>query len=109
MIAKSFERIHRSNLVGMGVLPLQFRDDASAQTLQLDGTESFDILRGIKNGIQPRGSVTLVITRANGEVLKVPLIVRIDTPVEVGYFTHGGILPFVLTNLMAEATHDIKH
>lgn len=109
VIAKSFERIHRSNLVGMGVLPLQFRDDASAQTLQLDGTESFDILLGIKNGIQPRGSVTLVITRANGEVLKVPLIVRIDTPVEVGYFTHGGILPFVLTNLMAEATHDIKH
>jgi aconitate hydratase len=109
VIAKSFERIHRSNLVGMGVLPLQFRDDASAQTLQLDGTESFDILLGIKNGIQPRGSVTLVITRANGEVLKVPLIVRIDTPVEVGYFTHGGILPFVLTNLMAEATHDIKN
>jgi aconitate hydratase len=91
----------------MGVLPLQLGDDASAQTLRLDGTESFDIL-GIENGVRPRGSVTLLITRANGEALGVPLIVRIDTPVEVGYFTHGGILPFVLKNLMAEATHDIK-
>ncbi len=107
VIARSFERIHRSNLVGMGVLPLQFRDDASAQTLRLDGTESFDILN-IENGVRPRGSVTLLITRANGEALEVPLIVRIDTPVEVGYFTHGGILPFVLKTLMAEATHDIK-
>lgn len=57
---------------------------------------------GIENGVQFRGSVTLLITRANGEAFEVPLIVRIDTPVEVGYFTHGGILPFVLTNLMAE-------
>ena len=103
VIARSFERIHRSNLVGMGVLPLQFRDDASAQTLRLDGTESFDILN-IKSGVRPRGSVTLLITRATGEALEVPLIVRIDTPVEVEYFTHGGILPFVLKNLMAKAT-----
>jgi aconitate hydratase len=107
VIARSFERIHRSNLVGMGVLPLQFQDDASVQTLGLDGTESFDIL-GIENGVRPRGSVTLLITRANGEILEVPLTVRIDTPVEVGYFTHGGILLFVLKNLMAEGTHDME-
>ena len=107
VIARSFERIHRSNLVGMGVLPLQFQDDASAQTLRLDGTESFDIL-DIENGVRPRGSVTLLIRRSNGEILEVPLIVRIDTPVEVGYFAHGGILPFVLKNLMAEATRDIE-
>ncbi len=108
VIAKSFERIHRSNLVGMGVLPLQFRDDVSAQKLRLDGTESFDIL-GIENGVRPRGLATLVITRAGGGIVEVPLIVRIDTPVEAGYFSNGGILPFVLKTLMAGATHDITN
>ncbi len=104
VIARSFERIHRSNLVGMGVLPLQFMDDVSAQRLRLDGTEAFDLL-GIGNGVRPRGSASLVITRASGETLDVPLIMRVDTPVEVGYFTNGGILPFVLANLMAGVQH----
>jgi aconitate hydratase len=104
VIARSFERIHRSNLVGMGVLPLQFVDDVSAQKLRLDGTEAFDLL-GIGNGVRPRGSASLVITRAGGEILDVPLIVRVDTPVEVGYFTNGGILPFVLKNLMVGVSH----
>jgi aconitate hydratase len=107
VIATSFERIHRSNLVGMGVLPLQFEDDMSAQKLRLDGTENFDLL-GIGNGLRPRGSASLVITRAGGETLEVPLIVRVDTPVEVDYFTNGGILPFVLKNLLVGA-HDITN
>ncbi len=100
VIARSFERIHRSNLVGMGVLPLQFLEGTSAQTLGLDGTESFDIL-GIAGGIIPRGSATLVVKRPGGATEEVPLVARIDTPIEVDYFTHGGILPFVLENLMA--------
>jgi aconitate hydratase len=100
VIAQSFERIHRSNLVGMGVLPCQFKEGDSAQSLGLDGTETFD-LTGLEEGLRPRQNVTLVINRANGETQEVPVILRIDTPIEVDYYLHGGILPFVLRQLIA--------
>ncbi|KAF9396939.1 hypothetical protein CPC16_004273 [Podila verticillata] len=98
VIACSFERIHRSNLVGMGVLPLQFMSDVSAQTLNLQGDESFD-LEGFEH-IKPQQHVTLTIHRANGVLQRVPLLLRIDTPIEVDYYQHGGILPFVLRSLL---------
>jgi aconitate hydratase len=100
VIAQSFERIHRSNLVGMGVLPCQFADGVSARTLGLEGTESFD-LTGLEGGVRPRSEVTLTIRRADGRVEEVPLRARIDTPIETDYFRHGGILPYVLRNLVA--------
>ncbi|HMZ21482.1 MAG TPA: aconitate hydratase [Blastocatellia bacterium] len=102
VVAQSFERIHRSNLVGMGVLPCQFKEGTNAQTLGLDGTESFD-LTGIAEGIKPMMDVTLVITRANGFKQEVPVTLRIDTPIEVEYYLHGGILPYVLRQLIAKA------
>ena len=102
VIAQSFERIHRSNLVGMGVLPLQFKEGTNAQTLNLDGTESFD-LTGLENGLKPRMDVTLVVQRVGGEREEVPVTLRIDTPIEVDYYLHGGILPYVLRQLMATA------
>ena len=92
VVAQSFERIHRSNLVGMGVLPCQFRDGQSAKTLGLDGSEIFD-LTGLESGLRPRQEVTLTIHRADGRQGSVPVIVRIDTPIEVDYYRHGGILP----------------
>ena len=101
VIAQSYERIHRSNLVGMGVLPLQFPDGVTAQTLKLDGTETFDLL-GINEEIRPMSSVTLVIHRADGASLEVALRSRIDTAIEVDYYRHGGILPFVLRDLLAQ-------
>jgi aconitate hydratase len=100
VIARSFERIHRSNLVGMGVLPLQFIGNDSVESLGITGNESFDLL-GIENDIKPQQQVTLVIKRANGETQKVKLLLRIDTPIEVDYYRHGGILPFVLRQLLA--------
>jgi aconitate hydratase len=103
VIAQSFERIHRSNLVGMGVLPCQFHDDTNAASLKLDGTEKFDLL-GIEDGIEPLEEITLVIHRANGETERVPITLRIDTPIEVDYYHHGGILPFVLRQLLAGTT-----
>ncbi|MCX8566545.1 MAG: aconitase [Glomeribacter sp. 1016415] len=99
VIACSFERIHRSNLVGMGVLPLQFMPGVNAQTLNLQGDESFDI-EGFAH-IKPQQQVTLTIRRANGALQHVPLLLRIDTPIEVDYYQHGGILPFVLRSLLA--------
>jgi aconitate hydratase len=99
VITQSFERIHRSNLVGMGVLPLQFEEGTNAATLGLDGTETFDIT-GIAGDLRPRQKATLVIHRTNGSTDNVPVIVRIDTPIEVDYYEHGGILPFVLRQLM---------
>ena len=99
VIASSFERIHRSNLVGMGVLPLQFDETTNAQSLNLDGTETFDIT-GIEQ-LRPRQQATLVITRKDGKRDEVPVRVRIDTPIEVDYYQHGGILPFVLRQLMS--------
>jgi aconitate hydratase len=100
VVAQSFERIHRSNLVGMGVLPLQFKDGASAQTLKLDGTETYDVL-GLSAKLKPQQDLTLRITRANGQVEDVPVRCRIDTPIEIDYYQHGGILPFVLRQLLA--------
>ncbi|MBS1812640.1 MAG: aconitate hydratase AcnA [Acidobacteria bacterium] len=102
VVAQSFERIHRSNLVGMGVLPCQFKEGTNAQTLGLDGTESFDLV-GIAEGIRPMMDVTLIIHRANGDKQEVPVTLRIDTPIEVEYYLHGGILPYVLRQLVAKA------
>jgi aconitate hydratase len=102
VVAESFERIHRSNLVGMGVLPLQFPEGISAQTLNLDGTETYDIT-GLSDSIQPRQDVTLTITRKDGSKESHQVKLRIDTPIEVDYYRHGGILPFVLRQLIAEA------
>jgi aconitate hydratase A / 2-methylisocitrate dehydratase len=103
VIAQSFERIHRSNLVGMGVLPCQFKDETSAKSLGLDGTEQFDLV-GIGQGVAPRQDVSLVVRRANGSKEEVPVTLRIDTPIEVDYYRHGGILPFVLRQLLAGTT-----
>jgi aconitate hydratase len=99
VIAASFERIHRSNLVGMGVLPLQFPEGVTAQTLNLNGSETFSI-RGLSNSVRPRQAVTLEIKREDGGTEKVSLILRIDTPIEVDYYRHGGILPFVLREIL---------
>ncbi|HEX5400307.1 MAG TPA: aconitate hydratase [Verrucomicrobiae bacterium] len=98
VIAQSFERIHRSNLVGMGVLPLQFKEDATTQTLQLDGTETYDIV-GLDAKLKPQQDLTLRITRKNGKVENVPVRCRIDTPIEIDYYQNGGILPYVLRQL----------
>jgi aconitate hydratase len=100
VVARSFERIHRSNLVGMGVLPLQFIGNDSVDTLKITGEESFDLI-GLENDIKPQQEVTLVIKRANGQSQQVKVLLRIDTPIEVDYYRHGGILPFVLRQLLA--------
>jgi aconitate hydratase len=100
VVARSFERIHRSNLVGMGVLPLQFIGNDSVQSLNITGNENFDLL-GLEHDIKPQQEVTLVIKRANGQSQQVKLLLRIDTPIEVDYYRHGGILPFVLRQLLA--------
>ncbi|MGZ5476553.1 MAG: aconitate hydratase AcnA, partial [Thermoanaerobaculia bacterium] len=102
VIAQSFERIHRSNLVGMGVLPLQFEEGTSAATLHLDGSETYDVI-GIQGDLKPRQNATLVIHRQNGSTDKVPVKVRIDTPIEVDYYQFGGILPYVLHQLVSAA------
>jgi aconitate hydratase len=102
VVAQSFERIHRSNLVGMGVLPLQFKEGTTAQTLQLDGSETYDVL-GLGAGLKPQQDLTLRITRANGRSETIPVTCRIDTPIEIDYYQHGGILPFVLRQLLAGA------
>jgi aconitate hydratase len=102
VVAVSFERIHRSNLVGMGVLPCQFKDGTTAQTLKLDGTEMFSVF-GLNDAIKPRQDLTLEIKRASGQTERVPVTLRIDTPIEVDYYRHGGILPFVLRQLVAKA------
>ncbi len=101
VIAKSYERIHRSNLVGMGVLPLQFKGDTNVATLHLTGEESFDI-GGIGENLKPQQDVTLTIKRKDGSTQQVPLLLRIDTPIEVDYYRHGGILPYVLRELVAQ-------
>jgi aconitate hydratase len=100
VLAQSFERIHRSNLVGMGVLPLQFKDGASAQTLKLDGTETYDLL-GLNTNLRPQQDLTLRITRQDGRVEPLSVKCRIDTPIEIDYYEHGGILPYVLRQLVA--------
>lgn len=100
VIVRSFERIHRSNLVGMGVLPLQFIGTDSVETLGITGKETYD-LKGLEGEIKPQQQATLVIHRENGESQEVQVLLRIDTPIEVDYYKHGGILPFVLRQLLA--------
>jgi aconitate hydratase len=102
VIAKSFERIHRSNLVGMGVLACQFKGSDTIESLGITGDEEFDVT-GVAGGIKPQMDVTLVIKRKDGAVREVPVLLRIDTPIEVDYFLHGGILPYVLRELIAKA------
>jgi aconitate hydratase len=104
VVAQSFERIHRSNLVGMGVLPCQFKDGTNAASLNLDGTETFDITGLEGREVQPRQDVTLTIHRADGSTEHVTLTLRIDTPIEIDYYLHGGILPYVLRQLLAGTT-----
>src|SRR5207248_3103092 len=101
VVASSFERIHRSNLVGMGVLPLQFAEGTNAQTLKLDGSELFSIT-GLSDAIGPGMTLTLKIERADGKSDSVPVSLRIDTPVEIDYYRHGGLLQFVLRQLLAK-------
>jgi aconitate hydratase len=102
VVAQSFERIHRSNLVGMGVLPLQFKEGTTAQSLKLDGTETYDIV-GLDANLKPQQDLTFKITHKDGSVENVAVRCRIDTPIEIDYYQHGGILPFVLRQLMAKA------
>ncbi len=100
VICRSFERIHRSNLVGMGVLPLQFIGDDSVDSLGITGKETYD-LKGLEGEIKPQQLATLVIHREGGKSQEVKVLLRIDTPIEVDYYKHGGILPFVLRQLLA--------
>ena len=101
VIARGFERIHRSNLIGMGVLPCQFPEGVSAQTLALDGTERFDL--ALVEPLRPRQPANLHIERRDGRRESVPLLLRIDTPIEAAYFLAGGIMPYVLEQLLAQA------
>jgi aconitate hydratase len=102
VVAQSFERIHRSNLVGTGVLPLQFKEGTTAQSLKLDGTETYDIV-GLGANLKPQQDLTLKITRRDGKVENVPVRCRIETPIEIDYYRHGGILPYMLRQLVAKA------
>ncbi|HXC40063.1 MAG TPA: aconitate hydratase AcnA [Burkholderiales bacterium] len=101
VVARSYERIHRSNLVGMGVLPLQFKGSDSAQSLDIKGDETFDII-GLEK-LKPQQDATLVIKRADGSTQLVTVLLRIDTPIEIDYYKHGGIMPYVLRELLAAA------
>jgi aconitate hydratase len=102
VVARSFERIHRSNLVGMGVLPCQLDEGVSAQTLGLDGSEVFDLV-GVAGKLAPRQRARLVVHRRDGRSDEVPVTVRIDTPIEAEYLRHGGIMPYVLRQILARA------
>jgi len=101
-IAESFERIHRSNLIGMGVLPLVFINGDSADSLGLDGTESYDI-PGVENSVEPGSNVTVTATAEDGKVTTFETLIRIDTAIENEYYRHGGLLPYVLRQMMADA------
>jgi aconitate hydratase len=102
VIARSFERIHRSNLVGMGVLPCQFKGADSVESLGITGDETFDLI-GLQERLKPQMDVTLAIHRKDGSTQHVPLLLRIDTPIEVDYYANGGILPYVLRELVRGA------
>ena len=102
VIVESYERIHRSNLVGMGVLPLQFLPGTTRKTLGIDGSETWDF-NGIADGITPGMDVTCTIHRADGSTEIITLTCRIDTVDEVEYYRHGGILQYVLRNMLAAA------
>ena len=99
VVARSFERIHRSNLVGMGVLPLQFRGSDTWQSLRLTGEELVDVIPDPQ--LRPQSDALVVVTRADGTRQEITVTLRIDTPIEVDYYRHGGILPFVLRQLLA--------
>jgi aconitate hydratase len=101
VIAASYERIHRSNLVGMGVLPLQFLDGVTAEALGIDGSQTFSI-NGLSNDLQPGQRLTVELKASDGQTRYFPVKVRIDTPIEIDYYRHGGILPFVLRQLLAK-------
>jgi aconitate hydratase A / 2-methylisocitrate dehydratase len=101
VVARSFERIHRSNLVGMGVLPLQFLGADSAQSLGLTGEETIDVV--VPDEIMPQQELTLVIRKSDGPENRITVKSRIDTPIEVDYYKHGGILPYVLRELLGTA------
>ena len=102
VIAQSFERIHRSNLIGMGVLPLVFENGESAESLGLDGTEIFDI-PGVANSVQPASKIEVKSVSNSGEITKFEVLVRIDTEIENQYYRHGGLLPYMLRQMMPEA------
>jgi aconitate hydratase len=102
VIAESFERIHRSNLVGMGVLPLQFPEGTNARSLKLGGSETFSVT-GLSDEIRPRQKLRFGIKRADGQTEEIVAMLRIDTPIEVDYYRHGGILPYVLRELLGRA------
>ncbi|NJO40068.1 MAG: aconitate hydratase [Cyanobacteria bacterium CRU_2_1] len=108
VVVQSFERIHRSNLVGMGVLPCQFKPGTSIKSIGLDGTEQFDLI-GLEQGITPLQDVTLVIHRSNGKTETIPLTLRIDTVTEIDYYLHDGILPYVLRQLSASTDGQDAH
>src|SRR5882672_5484754 len=99
VIVKSFERIHRANLVMMGVLPFQFTGSDTVASLGIKGDETVDI-PGVEKGVQPRQEFAAVIRRKDGSTKEIKLLLRIDTPIEVDYYQHGGILPFVLRDLL---------
>jgi aconitate hydratase len=101
VIAESFERIHRSNLVGMGVLPLQFPEGVTRRTLELDGSEVFDI-RGLAGELAPRMDADCTIRRADGGSATIKLRVRLDTRTEIEYYRHGGMLHYVLRRRLRE-------
>jgi aconitate hydratase len=103
VIAQSFERIHRSNLIGMGVLPCQFDEGVTAASLGLKGDETFDF--HLDEDLQPRRTARVTITSPSGTTQEIEVLVRIDTPIEVEYYRHGGILPYVLRGLIRSAVH----
>jgi aconitate hydratase len=102
VIAESLERIHRSNLIGMGVLPLVYTNGDTAESLGLDGTESYDVL-GVGNSVEPGSNVTVTATSDDGKVTEFEALIRIDTAIENEYYRNGGLLPYVLRQMMAEA------
>jgi len=100
VVCESFERIHRSNLIGMGVLPLQFKDGTGVGSLNLDGSETYDVL-GLGDDLRAQQNLTLRITRADGSTEEVLVLCRVDTDIEIEYYQHGGILSYVLRQLVA--------
>src|SRR5207248_11653569 len=98
-IAVSFERINRSNLVGMGILPLQFKQGESKESLKLTGHEVYDI-KGIEQGLKPRQEVTVKATREDGSTFSFTTIARLDSPIDVTYYENGGIMPTVWRRLL---------
>jgi aconitate hydratase len=100
VIARSFERIHRTNLVALGVIPCQFRDSDSIAALRLDGSETFDLV-GLAERLAPQQDATLVIRRKDGNTQSVPLRLRVDTPAEVEYIRNRGVLPYILRSMLS--------